>query len=279
MDPIQAATVAIFAPAADGKTGSLCTGTLIRRDVALTAAHCIRKDGPNPVMIFGNDVRSPMALHRPIEGVAIHPKWQTHAGKGMDQGDIALVRFGGRLPEGYKAVSSVNSDKEIRTGEKVTLAGYGVSNGKNKTGSGRLRKTEVAIIKNRPSKSEMILDQSHGHGACHGDSGGPAFLKRGANVVLAGVTNRGYPTRAADDCAHQVVYTKVPAYKSWINKTEERLESQTKSDVPTLLSSRERRRRPRTGGAVRHRGRKSKVHLASRTSRNQKHKKLAKGRL
>jgi len=234
-DPIQASTVGIFDPSPDGKSGSLCTGTLVRRDMALTAAHCISNSQTEPSLIFGPNLHSPSAPHRQADAVAINPKWKTHAGKGMDQGDIALVKFRGGLPKGYKTISAVGSDQEIHAGSEVTLAGYGISDAQKKTGAGELRETQVPILKNRPGKSEMILDQSHGRGACHGDSGGPAFLRRGNKMVLAGVTNRGYPNRAPDDCRHQVVYTKVPAYRSWIQSSEKKLAAKRSSRAPESL--------------------------------------------
>jgi secreted trypsin-like serine protease len=222
-DPVRAATVGIFDPSPDGHSGALCTGTLIRKDMAVTAAHCIEPGGAKPTVIFGKDLHSPEAVHRAAEAVAVNPKWPTHQGRGMDQGDIALVKFKGGLPAGYETVPMVKSDQQIQSGEKVTLAGYGISNAQTHTGAGRLRKTQVSILKNRPGKSEMILDQSHGHGACHGDSGGPAFVRENGKIELAGVTNRGYPNQAPDDCRHKVVYTKVPAYEPWIRASEKKL--------------------------------------------------------
>ncbi len=255
-DPIQASTVGIFDPSPDGKTGSLCTGTLVRKDMAVTAAHCLSNPGAKPSIIFGPDLHSPSAIHRPVDGMLVNPKWQTHAGKGMDQGDIALVKFDGKLPKAYKPVPEVSSDKEIKAGSEVTLAGYGISDAQKKTGAGVLRETKVRVLKNRPGKTEMILDQSHGRGACHGDSGGPAFLKTGKRISLAGVTNRGYPNHAPDDCAHQVVYTKVPAYRSWIQKSEKKLEATPVMKLPISKHLANHHRIPRTKNAASKSGRK-----------------------
>ena len=87
----------------------------------------------------------------------------------------------------------------------------------------------------------MIISQSHGQGACHGDSGGPAFIKRRGKIILAGVTNRSYPDHAPDDCAHNVVYTKVPAYRSWIRKTETAFKSAQPNSPGAMLAENERR--------------------------------------
>ena len=186
---------------------------------------CIPSPEARPIVLFGPDLHSPSTLRAPSEAVAVHPSWGQKMGMGMDQGDIALVKFAGGLPEGYRKASMIRSENSIQNGRKVVLAGYGISNAVTKSGAGRLRKAEVSVINNRPGKSEMILDQGQGSGACHGDSGGPAFIQRNGRLVLAGLTNRSYPPGAPDDCAHKVVYTKVPAYRSWIQKSERKWNS------------------------------------------------------
>jgi secreted trypsin-like serine protease len=237
-DPVQASTVGVYTPSPSGQGGALCTGTLISKDIALTAAHCIQPGGPKPVLIFGRDLHAAAAQHREGTAVAVDSKWRTHQGRGMDQGDVALVKFGGGMPAGFHQVPTVGSASAIQTGGVVELAGYGINNASTHAGAGKLRNTNVQIVDSRPGKSEMIMDQSRGHGACHGDSGGPAFVRTGAGIALAGVTNRGYPDNAPDDCAHQVVYTKVPSYKKWIAANEKKLEG---SRSPATLSKRVRK--------------------------------------
>ena len=222
-DPIRSSTAAFYSPSPDGRSGSLCTASVIGRDTALTAAHCIPRDGSHPVIIFGRTLKDPTAEKRTVSAMRVNPAWDTHRGKVMDQGDIAVVKFDGGTPEGYRSIPIASKDS-VHAGESATLAGYGVSDARRKSGAGVLRKTQVAVENPRAGKSEMILDQSHGHGACHGDSGGPAFIKEGGRTVVAGVTNRSYPASAPDDCGHKVVYTKVAAYKPWIEKSEAELD-------------------------------------------------------
>src|SRR5262249_46868113 len=159
-------------------------------------------------------------VQRPVSSVRVNPQWRKSKGQGMDEGDIAVVNFQGGLPSGYQSVPMAKSDRALKKGKKTVLAGYGIDNPYARTGSGKLRKTRVSVADPRPGKHEMILDQSHGKGACHGDSGGPAFVGSGRRAVLAGVTNRSYPNGAPDDCHHQVVYTKVSSYRPWIEKSE-----------------------------------------------------------
>lgn len=217
-DPIQRSTAALYSPSASGPGGSLCTASLIGKNTAVTAAHCLPKGSYAPVMIFGNDVRSPSAVQRPVTGEIVNPAYGTR-GTSMDQGDIAVVKFGGKLPAGYKP-AVLQSNDSVKRGETAVLAGYGVSDAATHAGAGILRKTSVAVASPRAGKSEMILDQTHGRGACHGDSGGPAYVMQNGKMVLAGVTNRSYPNSASDNCAHKVVYTKVADYKPWIQQSE-----------------------------------------------------------
>lgn len=223
-DPVRKSTVALYEPSADGKSGALCTASLISSTTAITAAHCFDPRGGHPVVIFGRDLHAPSTKKRVVSAVAIHPRWAKRQGRGMDQGDIAVVEFPGGLPKGYAPVPMASGDASVRAGKTATLAGFGISDARKKTGAGVLRKTRVKVLDDRPGKSEMILDQRHGHGACHGDSGGPAFVREKGRAVLAGVTNRGYPDGAPDDCAHRVVYTKVRAYRPWINRTQAKMD-------------------------------------------------------
>jgi V8-like Glu-specific endopeptidase len=239
-DPIAKSTTAIFEPSGNGPGGALCTASLISKNTAVTAAHCLQPGGYAPVMLFGSDIHSPKTAQRPVVGSVVNPLWGKNKGRGMDQGDIAVVKFGGKLPKGYEPASLDSGADRIQKGETAILAGYGVSNARTHSGAGILRKTAVRVANGRAGKSEMIFDQSHGRGACHGDSGGPAYLERGGKMILAGVTNRSYPSRAADDCGHKVVYTKVAPYRSWIKKSEEDLHGQNEF-TPRLMKGRIKR--------------------------------------
>lgn len=233
-DPIRSSTIGLYTPSPDGRGGAICTGSLIDKDLIVTAAHCITP-GTKPIVVFGKDMASRTTPKRLATGAVVNPRWQHSRGRGLDQGDIALVRFPGGLPQGFHPARRASSDKNFSPNEDVTLAGFGITNSRTHAGAGRLRKTHVSLFNPRRGKSEMILDQSRGHGACHGDSGGPAFVNVGGRPVLAGVTNRSYPDNAPDDCGHQVVYTKVSAYRNWIAQEKKILRAEHEQNLRHTL--------------------------------------------
>ena len=114
----------------------------------------------------------------------------------------------------------------MKPGSSVTLAGFGVSDYKKDSqtgkfsgeGSGLLRQIDnIGVISLSASGQEMTFDQSKGSGACHGDSGGPAYFLEQATQksLLVGVTSRG--TDPSGLCNGQVIYTSVAGYTSWID--------------------------------------------------------------
>ncbi len=200
----------------DGKEGQfICTGSLLADNVVLTAGHCLPEGGALYV-VFATDLSQLKRENiRPVDKMMLHPQYGTENDKGEDAYDIALVRFSGAKADGYETAQILKDDSVLKKGTSVTLAGYGLTDGVNKTSDDRLRKVDVKVYQNF-GQTEMILDQSHGKGACHGDSGGPAFLNVGGVPYVWGVTSRGAGKEGADDCSLVSVYTRVQAHDKFI---------------------------------------------------------------
>jgi secreted trypsin-like serine protease len=239
-DPVATTTVALIGETVElgKKQVYLCTASIIADDTVVTAAHCVANALDDKVtLVFGTDLTTKgstvvAAVHS--NGI-IYPK-QYGTVRGRDQHDIAVVHFDGGLPDGFKPAEVLPAGTALTTGEGVLLAGYGISDALAETGDGVLRKTTVTLKDPAFGKTEVLLDQSQGHGACHGDSGGPAFVQVGSTSYLFGVTNRGYSDKppapkpvtapgvaapkgpAPDDCAEDAVYTRIDAYSKWIAK-------------------------------------------------------------
>ncbi|MGK5089061.1 trypsin-like serine protease [Bdellovibrionota bacterium FG-2] len=202
--------------------GALCTASIIDVDLAVTAAHCVEMD-EGIGLVFAQDMRAPKAKVVQVTGVVVNPTWWSNQSNEKNTGDIALVSFAGGIPAGFSKVKLLTKAAALKKGGSITLAGYGITDAYTQVGAGTLRKADVTILNPKFSTTEILFDQSSGRGGCHGDSGGPAFIKSGADLLLVGVTSRGYPANAPDDCIHQSIYTKITSYSSFLKKAAKTL--------------------------------------------------------
>lgn len=229
--------------AATGMQGTAtCTGSLIAKNIVLTAAHCLADPGITSIaVVFTNDEnKATQADVRFATDGAIHPDFL----KGVDPkagpaasvwNDIALVKLSEDAPADFKLTRLPNSLTEINliANSKVTLAGFGITNavvrrivrdkrGVQKivtvpsVGSGILRKVDGILVKQvTADKKEILLDQTSQRGACHGDSGGPAFITaKDGTQIQVGLTSRG--TEKLGNCTESAIYTGVAAHLGWI---------------------------------------------------------------
>lgn len=192
--------------------------------MVLTAGHCV------PVgdeiqeaalyIIFNSDLsRMQRTDVRLVSDAVIHPEYGKIGGQGEDANDVAVLKFAGAMPVEYGTANFLSDESLLTSGTKVTLAGYGLieTDGVNTKSDDRLRKVDVEIVEGF-GETEILLDQTRGKGACHGDSGGPAFLEVGGIQYVWGITSRGAGKDGKDDCSLVSVYTKVGSQSVFINK-------------------------------------------------------------
>lgn len=202
-----------------------CTASIIAKDLLVTAAHCVTDEfgrvyvGQRLRIVFNKSIEDGIDGNRVSVAARVPAGWKGMFSSGKDQSDIAVVHFKGGLPNGFKPAVLLPASRPLQNGQTVTLAGYGVTqmDPSGGSGSGILRKVDVKISNAKFAKTEVLLDQRQGRGACHGDSGGPAEIVRNGVKYLWGVTNRGYPETGPDDCAQFSIYTRITAHQSFIN--------------------------------------------------------------
>jgi secreted trypsin-like serine protease len=235
-----ASTVALVITVTKGQ--AICTGSLLAADIIVTAAHCVTSDtggtvpAKNIAIVFGQDIRASSRIVVRASGVMKNSKYNPRSG-GNDQNDIAIINFAGGLPSGYQKATLLSSKSSIATGSSAVLIGYGVNTmAAGGSGEGILREVTVQVADGNFARTEILLDQRNQKGACHGDSGGPAFARDSSGqLLLWGVTNRGNPDTAPDDCAHYSVYTRISAQAAFVNSASRNLRSKKPSTLARLF--------------------------------------------
>lgn len=243
-DPIAGTVVAIY----DTELKSLCTGSILSDKFVVTAGHCFNKNPSKLVLIFGTQLptaKGPKPVLRRVTDGRVNARYlqvdamlekspQTSPDSIKDWGDISILKFEGGLPKGYSPAQLLTQTSALKNGATVTLAGYGEIDGKNQTPSPDLRKVNVIIANAKFSSTEVQLDQRSGRGACHGDSGGPAYIQVNGKRLLFGVTSRGSYDKN-NDCSQFSVFTNLVAQSAWL-KTQIQALSLSPSQSSTTLA-------------------------------------------
>jgi secreted trypsin-like serine protease len=249
-NPLSHFVVGLF----DKKSRFICTGSLIRENLILTAAHCIENEAASLVVVFGLDFTvydtNNLKSLRQAKAVKVHPNYKKVSTSDLDWNDLALVQFSGDLPEGYAPVQILADANLLKQGTRVQMAGFGangveleeVTAKKDKKfkqdlasgdivcydksythcyritylGSDTLRETEAKI--EGFTEKEIRLNESNGHGTCAGDSGGPLLFTSENSLTLIGITSRG-----SEFCDGPAIYTNALEYIDWIEQVANEL--------------------------------------------------------
>lgn len=206
-------TVGLF----DVKLGSSCTASILSNQFLVTAAHCVDTSKASDLrVIFGLKISAKGTIVRKVSGLEFHKRFLNARSLEKDFADIAIVKFEGGLPAGYRPARLLSDVSRIKDGATVGLVGYGHNNGVAKSGSGILRYVTVKIDNAAFAQTEVSVDQTQGKGACQGDSGGPAYIiDKDGKLSLFGVTSRGEDD-PLNTCGVKAIYTNILAFKGWI---------------------------------------------------------------
>ncbi len=164
-----------------------CTGTVIERNVVLTAAHCV--EGANWVEIYqGDTFPIPYASGTGIAGqVLADSEWDAATrtasnptNDATEGHDLALIVAGSDLnvtplPVSFERVTSASLG-----GVPIRSVGYGLDGNNENRGTKRSATTRVRSVKSNHIEVDPVV--------CDGDSGGPLLANLDGREVIIGVS-------------------------------------------------------------------------------------------
>ena len=209
-----------------------CTGVNYSQNLILTAGHCLGAPGWAELKVFfGVNKKKPGQSIKVIRQIRM-ANIPTHSPP-YDWQDLALLKLEKPIPEEYIQANIAMNDPDLRDGEEVIMAGYGVTTADSKYrgdgGAGVLRAVSQKIISAQYGNTEIRVDNAN-KGACNGDSGGPLFVQRGNQLLTVGITSRmssrnivpgSMPVRY--ECRVDMIYTQIFAHRDWLEKVAQQM--------------------------------------------------------
>lgn len=191
-----------------GTRGSVCTGTLLSRNVVLTAAHCTAGSKQLAVAYF-EDGRP---ILQQVTDVARNPGFSRNSAVSVD---LALLRLQEDLPPRFTPVSIDGGDGANVIGDSLTIGGFGLAEEKDYKSAGTLRAASVELL---PKLFPRFLRLGLGGGLeqlaiCKGDSGGPVM----AGGALVGVVYAAERTGKAKTCGATAQAVRLAPQRRWID--------------------------------------------------------------
>jgi hypothetical protein len=193
----------------EGNKHGACTGTVVARDIVLTAAHCVA--GNKQVAIAYPEDGSHV-LQR-ASAKAINPGYSPKARVSID---LALIRIDGRLPARFQPMVLEENDGTHVVGVRRRIAGYGLMTDQDETSGGTLRSADVSVL---PRLYPRFLRLGYrveadltDFAVCTGDSGGPVL----DGSIVVGVVYGREKFGAARSCGTTAQAVRVAPQLDWI---------------------------------------------------------------
>ncbi|KAL1506585.1 hypothetical protein ABEB36_005916 [Hypothenemus hampei] len=197
-----------------------CGGSLISRQVVLTAAHCVDSSNAQAQVILGaHSVLASEATQQVLVSsrITVHSRWS----RLLLQNDVAVITINTvSLNNAIQLISLAPANAPSYAGSSAVLTGWGRTSDESNSIASQLKRVSLQIITNDVCRNSfgIIIQANHictsGQGtvgACNGDSGGPLVV----NGVQVGVVSFG---NRLCESQNPSAFARVSSFRSWITE-------------------------------------------------------------
>lgn len=205
----------------EGNSLKTCTGSVIAKNVILTAGHCARGAEKNqiyavfhPDMMCASGYNSRMKIQS--DDILVHKDYK---GDSSAKSDLALVKLSAPVPADYPVIDLYDGKSPLSS-DNLLMVGYGITS-ESARDSRFLRKVnKSAKLDSMVDGPNIAFDQRDGRGGvCSGDSGGPIYAKVGNQYKVIGVNSVVAGPKEETVCHNFSIAMYMPSFADWVQQS------------------------------------------------------------
>jgi hypothetical protein len=242
----------------DNRT-SLGTGTLISRNVVLTAAHVIQDATTPGHIVFRTNVGADKVFSSRVLVYRTHPGYISLGGDSVitddergfmdtdtieaSASDVALLLLDKPAPAEIPVYPLI--EKNPQKGAEVTAIGFGWDEGK-RSGNPRKLQGTLQFLKEQDGALLFRTPKGSNQRTDHGDSGGPLLIKEGETEKIAAITHGFFTSIKVDglDPDEFGIYVSMADRNDWVIGTMEEMGRYKRPPTPAFYLARTNRKTP-----------------------------------